>query len=427
LSEKGAKEKEERVAIGQKLAEAVEAHRNEALELLQELVRTPSLEGDERACQEIVAGKLTELGLALDVWSADDEELAAHPAFIPTGRSYRDRPNVVGVLHGSGAGRSLILNGHVDVVPTGAEETWTHSPWSGHFEQGRVYGRGACDMKAGIVSNILAARAVMACGIRLQGDLIIESVVDEEAGGNGTLACVMRGYRGDACIFTEPTGLTQMAISGRGAQFFRITVPGQEGGVEYKHQLINPIAKAAYSIMRESVVSHPLYDHAYHTKVPTGICKFHAGEWPSTVASRAVLEGTIECLPGEDIHAVKGAFETYLMEWSAKDPWLKDHPLKLEWFGLWFDAAEIPPDHTLVEELSRVTESVTGQTPLVRGGGGSDLRLPILYGDTPAVLFGPGGGMIHSTDEYVEFEQVVSCAKILAGFALEWCGHEGWD
>lgn len=416
--------------IKTQIDQAVEHHREAALALLQALVRVPSLEGNEKECQEIIARQMHELGLKVDMWAPVDAELEAHPAYVPTGQSYKDRPNVVGTQRGTGGGRSLKLNGHVDVVPTGPAETWSVAPFGGEFINGRVYGRGSADMKGGVVANILMAQALKTAGIQLKGDLIIEIVVDEEAGGNGTLAAVMRGYTADACIFTEPTGLHRIAVSNRGAQYFRITVAGQEGGTEYKHQLVNPITKGmevfqaveAYSIMRESQVSHPLYDGYHHTKVPTGICKFHCGEWPSTIASQAILEGTIECLPGEDIHAIKEDFRKYLMEWSDKDPWLKEHPLKIEWFGLWFDAAEIAPDHPLVNTIVEVTQEIAGITPEPRGGGGCDLRLPILYGNTPSVLFGPAGAMIHSTDEYIEFEEVIQCAKVLANIAVQWCG-----
>jgi len=412
------------------ISEAVESLRQEALGLLQALVRTPSLTGDEKRCQEILAEKMHAMGLEVDMWEPCDEELAAHPAHVPVAMSYEGRPNVVGIHRGQGKGRSLILNGHVDVVPTGSDETWSRQPWSGHYEDGRVYGRGSADMKGGLVSSLLALQALQTAGIPLKGDALVESVVDEESGGNGTLACILRGYGADACIFTEPSGLDRVAISNRGAQFFRIVVPGQEGGVEYWLELVNPIAKAmevyqaieAYAIMRESSVSHPLYDPYYNTKVPLGVCRISAGEWPSTVASQCVMEGSIECLPGEDIHDVKERFKAYLLEWAARDDWLKDHPLEIQWFGLWFDAAHIEVDHPLVLTLAGLIEEVTGCRPVVTGAGGCDLRLPVLYGDIPAVLYGPAGGMIHSTDEYVEFEQVITCAKILALTAADWCG-----
>ena len=156
--------------------------------------------------------------------------------------------------------------------------------------------------------------------------------------------------------------------------------------------------------------------------MPTGICKIVAGEWPSTIASQAILEGSIECLPGEDIHRIKADFKRYIQEWSAKDPWFSRHPLEIEWFGLWFDSAQIDPQHPMVGALSRAAKSVTGREVNVAGAGGNDLRLPVLYGDTPSVLFGPSGAMIHSTDEYIEFEQVIDCARVLARMAVDWCG-----
>ncbi len=409
---------------------AVEAQRDEMLALLQELVRTPSLHPDEADVQAIVERELRSMDLDLDVWDPPDEELRAHPAYVPVELDYRNRPNVVAVSRGTGGGRSLILNGHVDVVPTGTQTAWSFDPWGAEFVDGRVYGRGAADMKGGCVANISALKALMRAGVRLRGDLILESVVDEESGGNGTLACVIRGYRADACNFTEPTGLDKAAVSSRGAQYFRITVPGQEGGTEYKHELVNPIGKAMevfraieeYSIMRESVARHPLYDEYGVTKAPLGICTIRGGEWPSTVPSRCVMEGTIECLPGEDIHVVKEGFKRFLMEWSSKDPWLKHNPPTVEWFGLWFEAAEIDPGHPFVTTMRGVSRELTGRDLRTVGGGGCDLRLPVLYGDTPAMVFGPKGGMIHSTDEYVEFEQVVTCAKVLAVAAARWCG-----
>ena len=412
-----------------RVLQAVEEKRHDALSLLKDLVRTPSVSGHEKVCQDLVMRSMKGLGLEIDAWDPPDEELAQHPAYVSTGMTYAGRPNIVGRWPGKGGGRSLILNGHIDVVPPGPEESWTHPPWSGHLENGRVYGRGAADMKGGIVTMLLVVGALQAVGIRLQGDIILQSVVDEEFGGNGTLAAIIRGYKADACVFTEATGPTQVAIANRGAQFFRIHVLGQSGGTEYKHDLVNPIAKAlevfqaveAYSIMRESVASHPLYE-AHNTKVPTGVTTIKAGEWPSTVSARCVMEGTIECLPGEDVREVAEAFRRYLMEWSAKDAWLRDHPLEVEWFGLWFDAASIDPDHEFVEVLGRTVERVTGSRPNPTGAPGCDLRLPILYGDTPAVRFGPSGGPIHSTDEYVEFEEILSCAGILALTAIDWCG-----
>jgi acetylornithine deacetylase len=221
-----------------------------------------------------------------------------------------------------------------------------------------------------------------------------------------------------------------MLISGRGAQFFRITVSGEEGGTEYHRDLVSAI-DAAYTVynavkhyarMREAVVSDPLYEGRERTKVPTAICTIQAGAWPSTVPAEAVMEGTIECLPGEDIHQVVDDFEHYLREITADDLWLKDHPFTFERFGLWFEAAGIQPEDPFVLALQSASRVALGHEPRVLGGGGSDLRLPILYADCPTVLWGPGGGPIHSVDEWVSIDQLVEMLKASLIAAMKWCG-----
>jgi acetylornithine deacetylase len=239
---------------------------------------------------------------------------------------------------------------------------------------------------------------------------------------------IAAGIHADAMIQLEPTSTRYLLISNRGAQFFRIRVPGEEGGVEYQHDLASAIDNATdvisairqYSLMREASLSHPLYSGRYPTIVPLAVCRFTAGEWPSTVPGEALLEGTIECLPGEDIDEVVTAFERYLSHVAAHHPWLKDHPPTFERFGLRFEAAEISPDDALVATVQESSRSVLGYAPDVVGGGGSDLRLPVLYADCPTVLYGPGGGMIHSVDEHVLVDQLVESLQVVLVSALRW-------
>lgn len=414
----------------ERIDQAVESLRAEALALLQTLVRIPTLPGKEKAAQDVIAEEMKAMDLALDIWDPVDEELQTHRAYVPTDIPYTRRPNVVGTWKGSGGGRKLIFNGHVDVVPTGEEGKWTHSPWSGNFVDGKVYGRGSADMKAGCVVNLMVVRALQKAGIQLQGDVILESVVDEENGGNGTLACVLRGYTGGGMVFTEPSGNFALGIGQRGAQFFRLKIAGIEGSIEGRYDLVNPIGKAlqvyqaveAYSLWRESTVHHPLYDPYYKIKVPLAICKIHGGEWASTVPSACYLEGSIEALPGEDIETVKAGFKQYLAALSLQDAWFEQHPVEVEWWGLRLESAEVSLDHPLVQTTAQEIKQVTGNAPIIGGGGGCDLRLPVLYGNTPAVIYGPRGGMVHCVDEYVEFEQVITCTRVLARLAVSWCG-----
>lgn len=179
------------------LLNLVESKRNEIIELTRSLVRIPSVAGEEANCQDFVLDRLRRLGARLDVWEPKISELKDHPAYSdvekyeePKLRSYEGRPNVVATFQGSGGGKSLVLNGHVDVVPSGPREMWTHDPWGGEVEEGRLYGRGAVDMKGGLAAMIAAGQVIAEDGVSLRGNLILESVVDEEPGATVPLpAC----------------------------------------------------------------------------------------------------------------------------------------------------------------------------------------------------------------------------------------------
>ncbi|MCC7021218.1 MAG: ArgE/DapE family deacylase [Thermomicrobiales bacterium] len=414
------------------LLAAAEANRDRLVEVVAEAVRIPSVMGEEGPLAEWFERQVRRLDVEVDAWAPDEDTLRTHPAYVPVAYGYADRCNVVATRKGTGGGRSLILYGHIDTVPVDPNTRWTYGPHSGEVAEGRIYGRGAADMKGGCGVALVALELLDEMGIRFAGDVAAHFLLDEEAGGNGTLAAILRGHYGpDAgCIMLEPTSPDVMLISGRGAQFFRITVAGEEGGTEYHRDLVSAIDAAYviydavkhYARMRESVVSDPLYEGRERTKVPTAICTIQAGAWPSTVPGEAVMEGTIECLPSEDIHRVVDDFERYLREIAADDPWLREHPFTFERFGLWFEAAGIQPDDPFVRALQRASRIALGEMPRVVGGGGSDLRLPILHAGCPTVLWGPGGGPIHSVDEWVSIDQLVAMLKATLVAAVEWCG-----
>lgn len=421
------------VDLRERLVQAADQKRDRLVQVVSEAVRIPSVVGEEGAIARWLEDRARDIpGVEIVVSEPSLTQLQEHRAFVPVDAGYEGRPNVGAILRGTGGGRSLILYGHVDVVPVDPNTTWEHDPWGGDVADGRVYGRGSADMKGGCGVALVALEVLAELAVRLRGDVAAHFIVEEEGGGNGTLAAVLDGWYGPrtGCIMLEPTSPRLMLITGRGAQFFRLVVPGQEGGVEYQHELVNAIDKAyvlhdavrRYWAMRESRVSHPLYEIYGRTKVPTAVCQIQAGAWPSTVPGEAVLEGTIECLPGEDIRQVVAEFEDYLREVAKSDPWLVDHPFRFETFGLWFEAAELPRDHEFVTTVETAAKQATGEAPQVIGGGGSDLRLPVLYADCPTVLFGPGGGPIHSVDEWVEIDQLVDVLKAVLLAAVDWCG-----
>src|ERR1700751_5467290 len=197
--------------LSSKIASAVDALRGELIAFLQTLVQTPSLPGHEQRAQQLVAEKLRAFGLTVDVVPSALGDLENHPAFCDDGVPFRDRLNVVGRWRGSGKTqssanpRSLILNGHMDVVPTGSETLWSDSPWSGAIRDGQLYGRGSCDMKAGLTANIFALQVLETMGFHPAADVLVESVIGEESGGVGTLTMIVKGRKADAAIIAEPT------------------------------------------------------------------------------------------------------------------------------------------------------------------------------------------------------------------------------
>ena len=219
-----------------------------------------------------------------------------------------------------------------------------------------------------------------------------------------------------------------MAISGRGAQFFRITIPGQAGGIEYQYDLANAITKAAVlynAVERYADVLNSHADHDYYahekTKVPCAICKIQSGNWPSTLPAVCEMEGSIECLPGEDIEDRKKDFKQYILKVAEQDEWLRKNPPIIEWFGLRYESAEIPLESPIVDCVRNASQTVLGKDVLPVGGGGSDLRLPVLYADSPCILYGPKGGAIHSTNEYVLIDSVINVTRVIGRTILEWC------
>ena len=188
-----------------------------------DLIEMPSVTGDESTAQRFVASLMTEMGLDVDLWEIDLDALRKDPNFS-MGVNRKEGLGVVGVTGGS-RGKSLILNGHIDVVSPGDESNWRHPPWVGTVEGGRLYGRGSVDMKGGLCCALSAVKAVRDAGVKLNGRLMVESVVGEEDGGVGALATVLRGYRADGAIIMEPTEL-KVAPAQAGSHCFRMRIKG---------------------------------------------------------------------------------------------------------------------------------------------------------------------------------------------------------
>jgi acetylornithine deacetylase len=401
------------------------------LDFLCSLIGVPSLVGDEVVGQEHVAAQMESCGLEVDLWELDFDELSQHPFFSI--EEDRERGlGVVGVMGEDGGGRSLILNGHVDVVPVGDEGLWHYPPWEGTIADGRVYGRGAVDMKGGLCCALFAAKALRDAGVRLQGRLMVESVIGEEDGGVGTLAAILRGYRAVGAIVAEPTELV-VAPAQAGAFNFRVTIPGQAAHGCFREEGVSPIEKfipvhealMTLEKARNEGVEDPLY-RGY--EVPFALCigNVRAGTWASSVAEKLVFEGRYGIAPDEDQSAARRAFEETVAEAAQGDPWLRDHPPVVEWWGGQFYPARTEVEHPLVETVVGAFEEVTGDGARLEGMTyGADMGLLVNVGQTPTVLFGPGDVRVsHRPDEYVPISDLETAVRTLALAALRYCGYE---
>lgn len=413
----------------QRINQWIEQNKTTIVSFLQDLIRVPSVTGEEGPIQKFIARRLNEMGLTVDMFEPCLEDLRKHPAFVEVSRGYEGRPNVVGILKGEGEGKSLLFNGHVDVIPAGAQESWQHGSWSGDIAYGRLYGRGASDMKSGLAAMTMAVKAIRESGIRLKGDVILEYTVDEELSGNGTLACVMKGYKADAGICCETSSM-RVQPGSIGRIWFEIKVQGLAAGIQRRWEGVNAIEKgylvtqavSDFEQVRVKRLSHPLYPDI-RGAIPCLVGVFESGSYHSAFPDSCLLKGSMATVPGEDSDAVKREFVKFVQEHMANDPWLKDHPPEVNFTGYFAEPSEIPVDSPIVQTLSQNFVKVLGKEPVISGReGAADIRFMNCYGNTPTVIFGPGmTEQMHANNEWVNIEDLIQSTKILAHTILEWC------
>ena len=419
--------------LADRIGRAVEARRDASVRLLQELVRIPSVTGEEGAMQEVVERAFRERGLEVDRWQATAEETSPYRDHVGEQETYEGRPNLVGVRSGRGEGRSLLLNAHVDTVAGGDTNLWTHGnhdPFSGEVEGDLLYGRGSCDMKGGLVTYLTALDALADLGVELRGDVRVAATVGEENGGLGALSTILRGHRADAALITEPTRLRLVPAQG-GSLVFRLTVPGRSAHAAVRDEGVSalekfiPIFEDLMELERErnATLSHPLYDRI-ENKVPINIGVVRAGNWASTVPETLVAEGRVGLIPGEEIEAFREIVAARVRSVAGRDPWLEEHPPRLEWFGGQFAPAEVPPDAPICEAVKLAHERATGAEPAVEGVPyGADMRLFIHLGGMPCVMYGAGDvNAAHAPDEHVSITDLTTATKTIAFLLAGWCG-----
>jgi acetylornithine deacetylase len=414
------------------IGRAVEARREGAVRLLQELVRVPSVTGEEGAVQEVVERTFRERGLTVDRWEATPEEISPYKNHVGEQKTYSDRPNIVGVRSGRGDGRSILLNAHVDTVESGDPATWDRDPFSGEVKGDLLYGRGSCDMKGGLVTHLTALDALAELGMELRGDAGVAATVGEENGGLGALSTVLRGYRADAALITEPTRLALVPAQG-GSLVFRLKISGRAAHAAVRDEGVSALEKfvpifedlRTLEEERNATLSHPLYEHL-RNKVPINVGVVRAGNWASTVPESLVAEGRIGLIPGEEVESFRELVAGRIAAVAEHDSWLREHPPILEWFGGQFAPAEVPPDAPICEAVKRAHERVTGEKPAVEGVPyGADMRLFIRFGDMPCVMYGAGDvNVAHAPDEHISIPELMTATKTIACLLADWCGVE---
>ncbi|GIN62839.1 acetylornithine deacetylase [Robertmurraya siralis] len=416
-------------AIKEQLKQWLTDNQERGIKLLQQFVQAKSTQGNEKGVQQLVREELQRMGLEVDVWEPDGRRLAEHPFFASPRKEFSGSPNVVGVLKGTGGGRSIILNGHVDVVPEGDLQKWNYQPYSGKLVDGKIYGRGTTDMKGGNVSLLLAMQAIQALGIRLKGDVLFESVIEEESGGAGTLAAILRGYRADAALIPEPTNL-KIFPKQQGSMWFRIYVKGQSAHGGTRYEGVSAIEKSM-SVMnhilqlekiRNERVQDPLYNQI-PIPFPINIGKISGGDWPSSVADFVQIEGRIGVSPEETMDEAKEEMAKWIERLKEIDPWFEEYPPQLEWFGARWLPGAIEQEHKLMNILVEKFQDVLDEEPVIEASPwGTDGGLLTAIGDTPTIVFGPGvTELAHHSDEYIEIEKIFIAAEIIALTLLEWC------
>ena len=433
--------REERLEAGQDgsegaardaLRERIEANREAQITFLRDLVQERSVRGSEVGVQRVVADEWGRLGLRPETYDVDPEALRGLPGFLPPEWSYLGRPNVHARWEGTGGGRSLILQGHVDVVPATPERFWTHEPWSAEVVDGRMYGRGAADMKAGIAAMTFAVRALREAGIELAGDVLLDSVIEEECTGNGALMSLARGARADAAIIPEPFGQTALSaqvgvlwarvtVRGAGAHVLGADSDAAVNAVERSRVVIDAIAALERDV-NEAGGRPEAFAHLPHP-LNYNVGTLHAGDWPSTVPSECVIEVRLSAFPGESLDDVRRRFEARIAEACRDDPWLRDHAPEIAYFGFDAEGFVLDADTPILATLEAAHRQVMGE-PLERyvSTATTDARVYQLYYDIPATCYGPLGANLHAPDEWVDLQSMIDTTHVLALAVLDWCG-----
>jgi len=425
--------------------EQIERDKDYLVDLTRRLVRIPTVNpkfesnpeiNREPELQSRLQSELDSLGMATEMTEV-----------------FPGRPNLTGTLAGSEE-RSLILNGHVDVVPVGERSQWTVDPFGADIREGRLYGRGSLDMKGGVAVNVAVAKAICGLGLKLEGRLEIHAVVDEEAGGFGSIDLIKRRRLAKAIIVTEPTWNTLQPAEG-GLDWVRVTFRGRSAHAGWRYNDIYPQHDEpdrrlpgvnALELAARFVAAVQTYERdrgtrkQAHPMLPAGVNTINPGVMiagagmgsdglpivlsnPAITPDVAVIDFDLKFLPDERPAQVRREFEDLVRAFAQMDSWLREHPPVVQWElgGLHFPPMNTPVDHPLATAMIANRAAMGLQTEVKGFVAVSDIAHYAGAG-VPGFLFGPGGAGPHGADEYVDVASLVEAAKSVAATTVEWCG-----
>jgi acetylornithine deacetylase len=420
-------------ALSEKIVASVKQGMEEQVEFLKQLVSYPSVRGQEHTAQDFMFREMQSRGLAMDRWSIDVRDIESHPGFSPVDVSYENAINVVGTHRPKEeTGRSLILNGHVDVVPIGPLDMWEKPPFEPHVDGDWLYGRGSGDMKAGLSANLFAMDALRRIGMQPASTVYLQSVTEEECTGNGALSALVRGYSADAALIPEPLNET-LVRTNVGVIWFKVHVRGRPVHVADASSGANAIDAAAFLISelkkfeaaRNARKSEFPHFADIEKPINVNVGKIEGGDWASSVPAWCTFDVRTGLYAGED--ARKGAIEVenFIREACGSHPFLSNNPPEVQFNGFMAEGYELEEGTDAEKALSIAHQAITRhELQTTTSLAYLDARVSVLYDSTPCLVYGPRSDNIHGFDERVSLESMQNVTATIALYMAVWCGLE---
>ncbi|MFC0202033.1 ArgE/DapE family deacylase [Paracoccus rhizosphaerae] len=422
--------------LSDRILAAVDANFEAQIELTQALIALPSKRDAEHEAQRFMADALAARGYAVEEVATDAKAISDHPGFSPISVDASTAPSIVATHHPRiEAGRSLILNGHIDVVPEGPHEMWTRHPFDPWRDGDWLYGRGSGDMKAGLIACVAALDALRSIGLQPAARIHVQSVVEEECTGNGALACMVAGYTAEAAIIPEPEDEC-LVRANCGVLWFEVAIAGKpvhvrEAGIGAN--AIDAAARVTASLRKiearwnAEAPAHPHFEHLDHP-INFNVGRIEGGDWASTVAAWCRMQCRIAIYPGDDPAVRAAEIEGHLRQDLADDPYLSSNPPTVTWNGF-FARGYVLEEGTEAEQTLVRAHQAAARAPLqtLTTPGYLDGRVFVIYGGMPCLVYGPLSEAIHGFDERVSLSSVRRITGAIALFIAEWCGLEAID